>query len=52
LRSVTVGKVQTKEVFLTKLDAVLVVDRFGAKVRLFFSVHGTSNSKRVFVASV
>jgi len=52
LRSVTLGQIQTKEIFLTKLDAVLVVDKFGAKVCPFFSVNATSNSEGVFLASV
>ncbi|EDR09893.1 uncharacterized protein LACBIDRAFT_318200 [Laccaria bicolor S238N-H82] len=32
LRSITLGKVQTKEAFVTKLDAVVIIDKFGAKL--------------------
>jgi len=38
LHLVTLGQIQTKEIFLTKLDAVLVVDKFGAKVCPLFQL--------------
>ena len=51
LRSITLGQVQKKEAFVTKLDVVVIIDKFGAKVcfSLFVTI---SNCDRPLLASV
>ena len=38
LHSIMLGQVQKKEAFVTKLDAVVIIDKFGAKVCLLLFV--------------